>query len=243
MWLKDWRVIVLAICCTTAGFVAAAVLFGAPWHLPPAWGDIPTWMAFIAASVAGGAALTQLSQQQRQITEEAERNVQRDELLSTQLTEARGRVNAYRRQQAERVILTGFHVRGNVDGSSGWTGVCEIANGSGRPIRDVTCRMLINGNLILPTEFRVGEEFRPVIGPPQPGDGVGYLPADEGTFDLGAGKYLHLLADHIIRVAFPVPGSDRPAAVQYLIRFADDAELRWQLDSNMHLSVVPDMQW
>ena len=243
LWPKDWRVIVLAICCATVGFMAAAVLFGAPWHLPPAWGDIPTWLAFIAASVAGGIALTQLSQQQHQITEESVRNVQRDKLLSTQLTEAQERMNAYRRQQAEQVILTSLGVRHNPDGSLGWTGVCEIANDSRRPIRAVTCRILINGDLIRPTEFRVGEEFRPIIGPPGPGDGVAYLPADEGTFDLGAGKYLHLLAKHVIRVAFPVPGSDRPETVQYLIRFADDAELRWQLDSDMHLSPAPDAQW
>jgi hypothetical protein len=165
LWPKDWRVIVLAICCATVGFVAAAVLFGAPWHLTPAWGDIPTWLAFIAASVAGGVALTQLSQQQQQITEESVRNVQRDKLLSTQLTEAQERMNAYRRQQAEQVILTSLGVRHNPDGSLGWTGVCEIANDSRRPIRAVTCRMLINGDLIRPTEFRVGEEFRPIIGP------------------------------------------------------------------------------
>jgi hypothetical protein len=152
-------------------------------------------------------------------------------------------MNAYRRQQAEQVILTGFRVRDNPDGSSGGTGVCEIANDSRRPVREVTCRMLVNGNLVMPTEFRVGAEFRPIIGPPGPGDGVSYLPADEGTFDLGTGRYPHLLAKHIIRVAFLVPGSDRPGTVQYLIRFADDAELRWQLNSDMHLSPAPDTQW
>jgi len=157
-WLRDWRIILLAICCAVAGFMAAAVLFGAPWHLPPAWGDIPTWLAFIAAAVAGSVALTQLSHQQRQLREEAARNLQRDELLSFQLTEAKEWMNAFRRQQAELVILTGvpsFNVEANGDGKARWMGRCVVENGSARPIRDVIVRMLINGNLILPTELLI----------------------------------------------------------------------------------------
>jgi hypothetical protein len=52
-WLKDGRVIALAAACLVAGFLLAAMIFGEPWHLPPAWGDIPTWLATIAASTAG----------------------------------------------------------------------------------------------------------------------------------------------------------------------------------------------
>ena len=52
-WLRDPRVIVLAVVCIAAGFAVAALIFGRPWHLPPAWGDIPTWLATIAATVAG----------------------------------------------------------------------------------------------------------------------------------------------------------------------------------------------
>lgn len=46
--LKDWRVITLAAACGAVGFVVAMLIFGMPWHLPPAWGDIPSWIAAIA---------------------------------------------------------------------------------------------------------------------------------------------------------------------------------------------------
>lgn len=52
-WLRDYRVIILAVVCAFAGFIFAALLFGKPWHLSPAWGDIPTWLATIAATAAG----------------------------------------------------------------------------------------------------------------------------------------------------------------------------------------------
>ena len=35
------------------------LIFGSPWHLPPAWGDIPTWIAGIAtAGLLAGAIVT-----------------------------------------------------------------------------------------------------------------------------------------------------------------------------------------
>lgn len=240
--LKDWRVVLLAVGCTLVGFLFAALLFGKPWHLPPAWGDIPTWLAFIAASAAAVAALIQLSRQQKQITEEAARNEKRDKLLDSQLVEAAERMKAYRRQQAEQIILTGFRVRPSRDGNPGRPGSCQVANESGRPIRDVTCRASVDGNLSLPTEFRIEAEFFPAIGSAATASTTSYLPADDGTFDLGTGSYLHLLANQIIRVGFPADTADA-GNVRYLIRFADDAENRWQLDADMHLTVPPDSDW
>lgn len=240
-WLQDMRIVLLAIGCVFAGFLIATLIFGTPWHLPPAWGDIPTWLAFIAASVAGSAALIQLSQQQRQITEEAERNVQRDKLLRTQLTEAAERMNAIRRQQAEHVILVGFSVRRERDGG-GRTGRCEVTNGSGRPIRNISCRMLVGGNLIMPSEFQVKEELHPVLGTPGPQSSFSYLPANESTFDMTASKYFILLANQVIRAVFSI-GNDGSDGAQYIMRFTDDAEVRWQLDSDMRLLPPPDTSW
>jgi hypothetical protein len=240
-WLQDLRVVLFAIGCAIAGFLIATFIFGAPWHLPPAWGDIPTWLAFIAASVAGSAALIQLSQQQKQITEEAARNVERDKLLRTQLAEAAERMNAIRRQQAEHVILDGFSITREIDGD-GRIGRCEVTNGSGRPIRNISCRMPLEGNLITPSEFQLVEELHPVLGTPGPGTGFTYVPAIEGTFDLGAGKYFHLLDNQIVRAVFPM-GNDGSEQAQYIIRFTDDAEVRWQLDSDMRLSPPPDTSW
>ncbi len=41
--------IILCGICLLAGFLVGMVIFGSPWHLPPAWGDIPTWISAIAA--------------------------------------------------------------------------------------------------------------------------------------------------------------------------------------------------
>lgn len=37
-WLWDWR----ATAELGVGFLLGLLIFGKPWHLPPAWGDIPT---------------------------------------------------------------------------------------------------------------------------------------------------------------------------------------------------------
>jgi hypothetical protein len=47
-WLKDWRALILYGGCIFAGFLMGMLIFGSPWHLPPAWGDIPTWVTAIA---------------------------------------------------------------------------------------------------------------------------------------------------------------------------------------------------
>lgn len=52
-WLKGFRVITLSGVCAVAGFLVSALIFGKPWHLPPNWGDIPTWLATTAATAAG----------------------------------------------------------------------------------------------------------------------------------------------------------------------------------------------
>jgi hypothetical protein len=52
-WFKDVRAITLAGTCAFIGFLISALIFGGPWHLSPDWGDIPTWMATIAATMAG----------------------------------------------------------------------------------------------------------------------------------------------------------------------------------------------
>ena len=47
-WLTDGRVLIVCGVCLLAGFVLGMLIFGSPWHLPPAWGDIPTWVTAIA---------------------------------------------------------------------------------------------------------------------------------------------------------------------------------------------------
>lgn len=126
-WLKNRRVILLGVCCLIAGFLVAALIFGGPWHLLLAWGDIPTWLLVVTASVAGWAALGQLRSQQDQITKEAARGAERDELLLRQL-------ETFRRQQAEQVEVSQpvFEQGAKV----------YVYNGSTRPITGITCKIM-----------------------------------------------------------------------------------------------------
>ena len=58
-WLKNWRVLAPCGGCLFAGFLLGMLIFGSPWHLPPAWGDIPTWITAIAtAGLLIGAIIT-----------------------------------------------------------------------------------------------------------------------------------------------------------------------------------------
>jgi hypothetical protein len=69
-WVRNWRVIVLAVVCGVAGFVIAMLLFGAPWHLPPNWGDIPTWFLVVLATAGGWFTLSQLVVQQQALKDQ-----------------------------------------------------------------------------------------------------------------------------------------------------------------------------
>jgi hypothetical protein len=46
--LRDVRVWGLVGTGVAMGFMIGLLIFGKPWHLPPAWGDIPTWISAIA---------------------------------------------------------------------------------------------------------------------------------------------------------------------------------------------------
>ena len=52
-WLKNWRVLTLCGGCLFAGFLVGMLIFGSPWHLPPAWGDISTWITATAGLLVG----------------------------------------------------------------------------------------------------------------------------------------------------------------------------------------------
>ena len=83
-WLKDKRVITPAVVCGVVGFLAAMLIFGKPWHLPPAWGDIPTWIATIAATVAGTIAyrVYRIEARRDQISDEERRGAQASKIAA-----------------------------------------------------------------------------------------------------------------------------------------------------------------
>jgi hypothetical protein len=133
-WLKkNWRVLILCGSCLFAGFLAGMLFFGSPWHLPPAWGDIPTWITALATfglligaiitaiyairafreqskEVADQAAM--LNVQSEQLAEQRKVNAEQIKVLELQAKELqesldeRERDRAQRRRaQASRVLL------------------------------------------------------------------------------------------------------------------------------------------
>ena len=46
--IRNGRVQFLIGLGVIAGFAIGLLVSGGPWHLPPAWGDIPTWISAIA---------------------------------------------------------------------------------------------------------------------------------------------------------------------------------------------------
>jgi hypothetical protein len=154
-WLKDRRVRGTAIGCLITGFLLGMVIFGAPWHLPPDWGDIPTWLLAVVGAVAGWAALRQLQILQQQVKEEADRNVKRDELIQSQLNEVRSRERIDRRQQAEKVEFRVYRLSGDLRVSA------DVKNNSARPIADITCRIMssADGKVIAVPDERPGVRY------------------------------------------------------------------------------------
>jgi hypothetical protein len=154
-WLKDRRVRGTAIGCLITGFLLGMVIFGAPWHLPPDWGDIPTWLLAVVGAVAGWAALRQLQVLQRQVKEEADRNVKRDELIQSQLNEVRSRERIDRRRQAEKVELRAYPLLGNP------RVFVDVKNSSARPIADITCCIMssADGKVIAVPDEQPGTRY------------------------------------------------------------------------------------
>jgi multidrug efflux pump subunit AcrA (membrane-fusion protein) len=156
-WLADWRVLLLCGGGLFAGFLLGMLIFGSPWHLPPAWGDIPTWITAIATMMLALFAIVtayyarqaffKQSQEVRaieqQVKDQEELTRQQAELLkiqSSQLELQREQLDQQqqvnerdvaerRRAQAARVY-TGITRRGGVPSTC-------VVNASGLPIYDV----------------------------------------------------------------------------------------------------------
>lgn len=198
-----------------AGFLIGLLFFGAPWRLPPAWGDIPTWFLVVLAAVAAWAGLSQLRAIQQQMADEVRRNVKRDGLLDKQLAEVDARALADRRRQAEDVEVT-------------WAGahMGAVVNKSRRPISDVFCKVLsATDSQVVAVPDQAG------LLEPVP------LPSGRVTYNFVDPKpvawWERLRPEGRCGFAFTglQPGND-----QLLVAwFTDDAGFRWQLDGYRHL--------
>jgi hypothetical protein len=213
--LKDRRVQGLIAVAVLAGFLAGLLIFGSPWHLPPNWGDIPTWLLVVLAAAASWVGFAQLGALRQQIAEDALRNITRDKLMDKQLEEAERRQESDRRRLVEDVNML----------FNGKTG--DVVNNSKRPINDITCKVMSKVDRhVLATPDRCGLASRVPTGPPS------------GTWVYRFGtkpacRFETLRPEARCGFAFK---DLRPEPDQVLVAwFTDDAGFRWQLDQYLHL--------
>ena len=119
-WRKNWPVLTLCGGCIVAGFLLGMLIFGSPWHLPPAWGDIPTWITGIATGgLLGGAIITAryairaFGKQSEQLEDQRKINAEQTRVLALQaeelgesLKERKREAEQRRRAQAARVFIS-----------------------------------------------------------------------------------------------------------------------------------------
>ena len=133
-WLKDGRVLIFCGSCVFAGFLLGMLIFGSPCHLPPAWGDIPTWITAVAtAGLLAGAVVTaiyairafraqsklvsdqaeMLKVQSQQLEEQRKINERQIEVLELQAAELRESLEERKREaqlrrsaQADQVFIS-----------------------------------------------------------------------------------------------------------------------------------------
>jgi hypothetical protein len=207
-----------------------------------AWGHVPTWLAVIVAAVGGGIALRQLRQQGNVIKGEVERNKRRDELLDGQLAELEQRGRIIERQQADAVDFSWRTGMGAAHGGSGEVERAEVheavvANLSRRPIRNVTCRIRP-----LPVQ---GYDWGAVVVAELGEQPEGFRPAisSEAWFDERRDDKVPLIrAGRKFVFQFPIPSESSPDA-KMKARFTDDAQIHWQIDSDLHLEKLPERDW
>lgn len=179
------------------------------------WGTAPEWVALIIAGVGGWIALAQLRQQQRVIARELRRGAALEE--------------ARLRDQAAAIDLA-WSAEGLRET------FVKVSNRSRRPIRGLDCMIVSeeDGGLIaLPV--RAGEMQEEKLQ-----SGSGWVLPKNGV---APGEWCNVLRSggHAGFLMSEPPGSGQRA----LVRFTDDAGLRWQLDNELHLerltSESPDM--
>jgi hypothetical protein len=219
--------------------LAAGAAIGFIWHAPgdaSTWADVRAWVTFAVVLVGVPTALIQLNlqrlqlrSQQKVISDEADRNKRRDELLDGQLRELEQRAQVLERQQAEAVEFSGEPGASlpNAEDPSKTVHMAVVRNMSGRPIRDVVCRIKPNSVQDYDWEAAVVAELAssPPFRNPRQG-----------------GRALLIRAGQTFGFRFPFPVVDHPDALMK-VRFTDDAGLHWEIDSDLRLVKLAGRDW
>jgi len=209
--LRDTHIQGLVGIGVIAGFLIGLLVFGDPWHLPPAWGDIPTWLLAVLAAAAAWVGFAQLGALRQQIAEDALRNIKRDKLMDKQLEEAERREESDRRRLVEDVNVL-------FNGEIG-----DVVNNSKRPLNDITCKVM-------------SKVDRHVLATPDKCGLASRVPSSTWVYKFDtkpACRFETLRPEARCGFTFKDP---RPEPDQVLVAwFTDDAGFRWQLDQYLHL--------
>jgi hypothetical protein len=245
-WLRERRVLAFGIVCAAAGFLLALLIFGEPWHLPPNWGDIPTWLTVLVGAIAAWFVYGQLEQQAQAIREEFNRNANRDKLLAGQLAELADREKSRQREQASHIILTKGAISVKPRPEDDIYGEYErgasfmVANNSHRPIRHVKCRLILDGRTIEAGSFAERRTDAP-RDPRMPPFIGGY---DPEAVDPSDKSFRTLRAGQTMLASFVIPEDlTSYTQAQLVTQFLDDEDRCWELDTDNRLHPVLDDRW
>lgn len=256
--LRDVRLWGLVGAGVAIGFMIGLLIFGKPWQLPPAWGDIPTWISAIAtiglligAIITAKYAIKAFRAQPKEVDDQATMlKVQSDQLeeqrtinalqakdLEESLKERERLRRITEREQADAVLFEWWPASqvmttGVAGGSVRVTGsVLAVRNESRRRIVNITCRI-------------------------EPSEGAGLTLATEQVGVL-ATSTSHRAIFSGLALAGAVPlmrprtwsgflvrfDLEAYPAARLATRFTDDAGLHWQIDQDLHLERLDSRDW
>ena len=251
-WLTDGRVLIVCGACLLAGFVLGMLIFGSPWHLPPAWGDIPTWITSIAtvglltgAIITARYAIKAFRKQSEELEEQREINKLQAQDLEESLKERKRLRQVAEREQANDVgfawwpasyVLimkpppqlppgTSSHPRAVAHVDTSGMSVLIVDNESRRRILAAACRIEPSEGTGLTLAAEQIGQLADV--PIESHRAMLNNPADGSTVPLiRAGSRYGFL------VRFDL---EKNPDTRLAVRFTDDAGLHWQIDHDLHL--------
>jgi hypothetical protein len=189
------------------------------------WGDVPTWLAVIAATFGGWIALRQLRQQGDVIKGEIERNKARDELLQRQLNDLYDRDRSRMREQAAAVDIEWEDWEENPGKS-----VVTVSNDSRGPIRKITCAIYTDDSTRIAPEY--GTEMIEATYPPESRYGS---PRTRYRIPAGSESMIRILRPGAMAgFVFAKAKADYPDCIAQA-EFTDNQGLEWVMSSDMEL--------
>lgn len=241
--LRLTKVAVAAVVGAVAAVITAVGVLG--WAFDWQWGDVPTWVEALAtvvgltAAAAGAVGVfRQLTTLTKQVNLQAEALRLQGDALNLQADQAAAdRAEAGRRtaqelevrrvelrRQAEQVEITPTERDHEPPGVNRDVFlVLHVENSSGRPVRNVTCRLILDG-----AEYTPVEACR-FVNP------NGTWAAVDRTQRFPILLRRQATADFVFGLV-----ADLNHGATYKLRFTDDTDLHWELTDDMRLIQLDD---